>query len=139
MSTSAETTPAWENEIRTLEARGIAAFLAADTPTLDLLWDDACLVNSPLQQVLDKAKVLGALKSGRIRHTSFTAEIEYLQRHGDTVVVMGRDLVTDAPDDTISRRRFTNIWQSQEGSWRMIARHAHVVSLDASTTASLKS
>jgi hypothetical protein len=46
---------------------------------------------------------------------------------------MGNDTVTDPPDGAISRRRFSNIWQLQDGRWRMIARHAHVVSRQASS------
>ncbi|TXH74876.1 MAG: hypothetical protein E6Q82_07755 [Thiobacillus sp.] len=54
-----------------------------------------------------------------------------MSRHGDTVVVMGRDSVVDPPDGTVSRRRYTNIWKLDGDVWRSIARHAHVVSREA--------
>ena len=42
--------------------------------------------------------------------------------------VMGHDVVTDPPDDMVSRRRYTNIWQWRDGRWQFIARHAQIVS-----------
>jgi Domain of unknown function (DUF4440) len=117
----------WQQEIRALEERGRVAFLAADIPTLDALWDDRLLVNSPLNMVNDKARVLDLLRAGRIRHTTDEVEIEHITRYGDVVVVMGRDTVDGPPTNALTHRRFTNVWQLQDGAWRMIARHAQVV------------
>jgi hypothetical protein len=117
----------WEHEIRTLEERGRVAFLAGDTGTLDEMWDNRLLVNSPLNVVNDKARVLDLLGSGRIRHTMDEVEIEHIARYGDVVVVMGRDTVDGPPSNALTHRRFTNIWQLQNGAWRMIARHAQVI------------
>lgn len=75
----------------------------------------------------DKPRTLALLEAGRIRHTSLTFEIEQMACHGDVVVVMGRDRVTDPPDGTISHRRFTNLWRLDGGTWRCFARHANVV------------
>jgi Domain of unknown function (DUF4440) len=55
-------------------------------------------------------------------------EIEHISRHDDVVVVMGHDRVTGPPDGSVTRRRYTNVWQVQDGRWRTIARHAQVVS-----------
>jgi hypothetical protein len=117
----------WEQEIRTLEEQGRLAFLAGDTATLDAMWDSRLLVNSPLNIVNDKAKVLDLLGKGLIRHTRDDVEIEHIARYGDVVVVMGRDTVDGPPSNTLTHRRFTNIWQLQDGAWRMIARHAQVI------------
>ena len=46
--------------------------------------------------------------------------------HGDVVVVMGRDRVTDGPEHAVSHRRFTNLWRLDGGAWRCFARHANV-------------
>ena len=59
----------WEEEIRSLEEKGRLAFLAADTATLSAMWADDLVVNSPLNIINDKARVLDLLASGRIRHT----------------------------------------------------------------------
>jgi len=117
----------WEQEIRTLEEQGRVAFLAGDLPTLDGMWDPRLLVNSPLNIVNDKARVLELLGSGRIRHTMDQVEIEHIARYDDVVVVMGRDTVDGPPSNVLTDRRFTNVWQLQDGAWRMIARHAQVI------------
>jgi hypothetical protein len=117
----------WQQEIRTLEERGRAAFLAGDIPTLDAMWDSRLLVNSPFNIVNDKARVLELLGTGRIRHTMHEVEIEHIARYGEVVVVMGRDTVDGPPSNVLTHRRFTNVWQLQDGAWRMIARHAQVI------------
>src|ERR1044072_6055219 len=111
----------WEQDIRALEEAGRVAFLAGDTEILDGMWDDTLLVNSPLNMINEKAKVLELLAAGRIRHTFDDVVIERVQRYGDVVVVMGRDTVDGPPHGSIINRRFTNIWQLQDGAWKMIA------------------
>jgi hypothetical protein len=117
----------WEQDVRALEEAGRVAFLAADTATLDAMWDKELLVNSPLNTINDKGRVLDLLGSGRIRHTFDDVTIERVRRYGDVAVVMGRDTVDGPPHGTIINRRFTNVWQLQDGAWKMIARHAQIV------------
>jgi len=117
----------WEQDIRALEEAGRVAFLAADTQTLDGMWDDALLVNSPLNIINDKSRVLELLGAGRIRHTFDDVVIERVQRYDNVVVVMGRDTVDGPPHGAIVDRRFTNVWQLQGGEWKMISRHAQIV------------
>jgi len=118
----------WQHDILTLEEQARAAFLGADIPTLDAMWADGLIVNSPLNMINDKARVIELLRAGRIRHSTYEVEIERITRYGDVVVVMGHDTVDGPPDDVRVHRRFTNIWQLQDGMWRSIARHAQIVS-----------
>jgi hypothetical protein len=127
IAASTDSIATWEQEIRSLEETGRVAFLAADTATLDAMWDGELLVNSPLNTINDKALVLALLGSGRIRHTFDDVVIERVHRYGDVVVVMGRDTVDGPPHGAIMDRRFTNVWQLQAGAWKMIARHAQIV------------
>ena len=124
---TATMTDTWELEIRDLEEQGRVAFLAGDTATLHDLWSDELLVNSPLNIINDKSKVLELLGAGRIRHTVNDVTIERVARYGDTVVVMGRDTVDGPPHGALMNRRFTNVWQASEKGWKMIARHAQIV------------
>ena len=117
----------WEQEVLAREEENRAAFLAADVGTLERLWTDDFAVNSPLNLVNDKRRTLALLEAGRIRHTSLTSDVELMRRHGDIVVVMGSDRVTDGPDETITHRRFTNLWRLEDGAWRCFARHANAV------------
>ena len=120
--------PSWESEVRGREEQARTAFLAADLGALNELMADGYVVNSPLQRVVTKQQLFELIGAGRIRHSTYQSEIDHIVRHGDTVVVMGHDSVTDPPDGAVSRRRYTNVWQLDGGVWRSIARHAHVTS-----------
>jgi len=123
----------WEQEVRAREEENRLAFLAADLVTLDRLWTEDFLVNSPINEVNDKRRTLALLETGRIRHTAMAVEIERMTRHGDIAVVMGSDRVTDPPDGTVSHRRFTNLWRIEGGEWRCFARHANVIRRESTT------
>ncbi len=116
----------WEHDVRAREEENRVAFLAGDVAVLARLWTDDFLVNSPLSLVNDKPRTLALLETGRIRHSSLTVEIERMSCHGDVVVVMGRDRVTDGSEHAVSHRRFTNLWRLDDGAWRCFARHANV-------------
>jgi hypothetical protein len=122
-----DSTTTWEQRIRALEEAGRVAFLAGDTAALDAIWDDELVVNSPLNTINDKARVLDLLATGRIRHTFDDVVIEQVSRYDNVVVVMGRDRVDGPPHGAVMDRRFTNVWQLREGEWKMIARHAQIV------------
>ena len=117
----------WDVEIRAREEALRVAFLHADMRALDELIADDYIVNSPLHKVLTKPLLLQLLETGRLRHLAFDSRIETMQRHGDSVVVMGGERVVDGPDRVASTRRFTNLWQFADGRWRATARHVHVV------------
>jgi hypothetical protein len=117
----------WDAEIRAREEALRVAFLHADMRALDDLISDDYIVNSTQHKVVAKALLLQLLETGRLRHLSYESRIETMQRHGDTVVVMGGDRVVDGPDRVCTTRRFTNLWQLEDGRWRATARHAHVV------------
>jgi len=117
----------WRAEIEALEERGRAAFLAVDVDTLNRMWSDRLLVNSPIEKIHGKEQVLDLLRRGIVRHVSMDAHIETIERYGDSVVVMGGDEVKDAPEGPVLRRRFTNVWQPEAGSWRLVARQASIV------------
>lgn len=125
----------WDAEIRAREEALRVALLHGDVRGLDELLADDWLVNSTQHKVLAKPMLLQLLETGRLRHLSYESRIETMQRHGDTVVVMGGDRVVDGPDRVCSTRRFTNLWQLEGGRWRATARHAHVVSREGGAIA----
>ncbi len=53
--------------------------------------------------------------------------VEHMVAHGDVVVTMGSDRVTDPPDGMITHRRFTKLWRGEQGAWRCFARHANAI------------
>lgn len=117
----------WEREVRALEDQVRRAFVDRDIATLDRLWSDGFVVNSPLNTVTPKAQVLELLGSGRIGHVLFEATIEHIGRHDDLVVVMGGETVVDRAGDPSMRRRFSHVWRKKGDAWRTLVRHANII------------
>jgi len=116
-----------ETEVRKLDLAHADAILRGDLTTLDKLWTEDFKVNNPFNQI-DRAD---RIRTGAVTYSSFVREAEAVLIHGDTVIVMGREIVVpkgNSPDSgkTINRR-YTNIWMKRSGNWRMVARHASVI------------
>lgn len=126
--TAPERASEWEIEIRLLESAACHAFLARDIDSLRRLWSEKYAVNSPLNKVVDREDVLTLIRNGHIGHLSFEHHVERMQRHGDVVIVMGRETIVDDPETGPVERRYTNVWRNEDGAWRAIGRHANVVS-----------
>jgi ketosteroid isomerase-like protein len=110
-----------------LEKENSRAFVARDIERLDQIWSDSLLVNSPINRVHDKQRVLELLRAGVITHVLLENQIEVIRRDGDTVTVMGSEIVRDRPDSPILRRRYTNVWRKEGDAWRVVIRHANII------------
>lgn len=117
----------WRAEIVAVEEAANTAFLERDLARLDELFSDELLVNSPINIVNTKPKLLELLGAGVIGHVSSAFKHELIRRDGDLVIVMGSDTVKDTPSEPSLRRRFTNIWRKEGDRWRLYIRHANVI------------
>ena len=126
-ASSSATDTDWKSEIAALEHAANDAFVARDLARLDQVFSDDLVVNSPINVVNDKRKILELLGRGVIGHVSSTIEHELIRRDGDLVVVMGADAVRNADAEPMLRRRFTNVWRREGDRWRLYVRHANVV------------
>ncbi|HEX6994265.1 MAG TPA: nuclear transport factor 2 family protein [Gammaproteobacteria bacterium] len=126
-----------EERVRALDDQERIAALTRDLPTLERLWSEDFTVNAPNNEVVvGRRAVLDAfVHSGIIDFATFDREYEFVRADGDYVIVMGVETVeprSDAPSAGLSsgrtvRRRFTNIWKNEEGTWRLFVRHANVI------------
>ncbi|HVO91144.1 MAG TPA: nuclear transport factor 2 family protein [Casimicrobiaceae bacterium] len=112
--------------ILALEKANRDAFIARDYKRLDELWSDDFLVNSPINRVHTKQQVLALLKAGTIAHARLEAVIDTIERRDNLWVVMGSETVINTPDTPAVARRFTNVWRLEDGTWRVLLRHANV-------------
>ena len=124
---SAKQKAAIEQEIRKLDLAHADAVLRGDQVAMDNLWTEDFIVNNPFNEI-DKAD---RIRSGAVTYSSFVRVPESIVIHGDTVIVMGREIVVpkgNSPDagKTINRR-YTNIWMKRKDKWRLVARHASVI------------
>jgi ketosteroid isomerase-like protein len=129
---SARQDDALAQTIRRLEREESEAVSRSDVAALEKLWAEDFTVNNPQNQISrGRKEVLDRVRSGLIKYSSFVREIESVGVYGDTVIVMGLEVVTPVGDTPRAgqnlRRRFTNIWMKRKGKWLLTARHANVI------------
>jgi ketosteroid isomerase-like protein len=126
-----------EETVRKLDDQERTAALKRDVPALERLWSDRLTVNAPNNAVvIGKRAVMDTfLHSGIINFSSFERKIEFTRIDGDFAFIMGLETlipIGDAPSAGLVagqevKRRFTNIWKKEAGTWRLFARHANVI------------
>ena len=118
--------------VRALDDQERLAALKKDTKALERLWSDQFVGNQPNNKVVaNKREVMDAL----VPRSSYVRQIEFFRLDGDFAFIMGLETIvaaTDAPGVGLvagqpTRRRFTNIWKKEGGTWRLYARHANVI------------
>lgn len=121
-----------ESEIRNLETEEHQAVLKKDTATLHKIWGHDLIVNAAMNRVVQATtNVSDRPVISQMSYSSFTREIEHIQVKGDVVFSMGSEVVVpvgNVPNagQTV-KRRYTNIWMKENGSWKLVARHANVI------------
>ena len=113
---SAKQTGAFEQQIRKLEQKQVAALLRNDIAEMEKNWAKNYTVNNPLNQVVKASQ--GRIHAGTRTYSVFVQEIEKVLVYGKTVIVMGRETVipTGASPDAgqTIHRRFTKIWMMEK-------------------------
>ena len=121
-----------EAMVRSLDDEERIAALKKDTKALERLWSDQFVGNQPNNKVIaDKRALMDAL----VPRSSYLRQLEFIRVDGDFAFIMGSETlvaVKDAPGVGLvagqpTRRRFTNVWKREGGTWRLYARHANVI------------
>jgi ketosteroid isomerase-like protein len=129
---SVKQSAALEQEIKRLDLAEADAIQQKDVAALNKLLAEDFTVNNPRNEVIKgREEVYALMRSGTINYSSFVREPEALLFYGNTVIVMGREVITSAGTasgaEQIVRRRYTNIWMKKKGKWLLTARHASVI------------
>ena len=119
-------------EIKKLDLAHALAIFKGDALALDSLMDDDVTVNHPTNRIVkEKKELLGLIKQGVIRYSSFERTPEKFLFYDSMVVVMGSEVVVPAKGapnaEKKMQRRYTNIWMKKDGKWRLTVRHANNV------------
>ena len=121
-----------EATVRALDIQNLQATLTKDTVTLLKNWAADFTVNNPMNKIEKGGRnTLDRPVITQLEYASFVRNVEHAMVKGDVVILMGSEVVVPkavngTPGRTINRR-FTNIWQKQDGEWKLIARHANEV------------
>jgi ketosteroid isomerase-like protein len=107
------------------------AILARDAHAFSAVFADDAVVNNPFNRIARKADAERNLATGLIDYTTLERTIEYAATRGDhDVVLMGEEVLTPArkakfAGETI-RRRTTEVWSDESGTWKLSLRQATV-------------
>jgi ketosteroid isomerase-like protein len=126
-----------EDDVRALDDQERIATQKRDVPAMERLWSEHLTVNAPNNQVVvGRRAVLDMfVHSGVINFSMFERQVEFIGVDGAFVFIMGLETlipISDAPSAGLVagktiKRRFTNIWKKEDGTWRLFARHANVI------------
>jgi ketosteroid isomerase-like protein len=137
---------AWRTEVEAVRVAAaqpdFAAVLAAmnrlDAATetgdrdgfLALMADDV-LVNSPYNTVADKTEAGRRFKTGLIDYSSFDRIVDCVaRRRSGEIVAMGEEIIHPRGQALHAgktvRRRFTDVWRNDGGSWKLALRQATI-------------
>ena len=125
-----------ETEIRELDQIQARAWLERDTIALKRLWSPDFILQAPSNQILTREGVFREMQTPRLAGGLASMEREVLRvtQFGNIVVSMGIDRPVDktGPNAGIVRsQRYTNVWRREGDHWRVIARHANLLPVDA--------
>ena len=92
-------------------------------------------INAPTGQVFTRELFLAMMRSGQIGAEDFERTVESITVRDNVGVVMGSEVFTPTAQSELGRtygavplkRRYTNIYVCEGGTWRWFARHANVV------------
>jgi hypothetical protein len=112
-----------------------AVMLAHDVKGTESLMAPDMVVNAPINKVVKRDNVLSRLEKNQISYEpNVVRNIEFAGVRGDTVVIMGEEIVQpnkDAPyAGKIEHRRFTDIWKQSDGVWKLWIRQATITKAD---------
>ena len=105
--------------------------LRQDSIALKKFYPDDFVVTNPFNQFIGKEKVIERVKTNIIKYSSFERIFDYFKIHGNTVFIVGREIVVPALDaartdagQTVNRR-FTEVWMKRGNVWMKVLRHAN--------------
>jgi len=124
-----------EPEIRRLEDLERQAVMNTDSAALfDKYWSPNMVINTPMNMVGTVEGTKAALRAGNLKYLSFERKIEKITFDEDVAVVMGEEKVKPQGKQPhagkLITRRFTNVWQYDNGSWSIIARQATIIRVE---------
>jgi ketosteroid isomerase-like protein len=119
-----------------------AYMLAGDTERLADMLSDDFVAADPSNSIRRREDVIAVLASGRLKYDSGEVEIDFSDRLGDDlVVVMGFETTTQSTvpvegeagsimQTSSLRRRFTDVFRNENGTWRLLIKQSTIVALE---------
>ena len=124
-----------EANLRAADAEQMRIIVEQDAKAQQEFMHPNYMINAPANRVLRKSQVVSMLAHGAMASERFERVIEGIAITGNISIVMGREIVKPVPGSELGKlhpnqtlqRRFTNVFVSEHGKWRFLARQATVV------------
>jgi hypothetical protein len=112
-----------QEELKRLENDRAQAVLKGDTAALDRMTADDYTVINISGQLLTKAQVFEAIKSGDLKYDQLENNDIQARVYGDTAVLTGRTTQKGQfkGKDISGQTRFTRVYLKQHGKWQAVA------------------
>jgi uncharacterized protein (TIGR02246 family) len=117
-------------EIRALEQQQVQAALTGDRKTLDRIFAPEFMLVNPAGAVSRKEDLLKMLAGGTPPYRSASFVTDTLRSYDKVVVSTGTETViaaSGAQAGQTVQRRITHVWERDKGAWRLVLRHATLV------------
>lgn len=124
-----------ESSLRAADAEQMRVIVDGDAKAQNEFMHQNYIINAPSNRVLRKSDVVAMLAKGRMASDRFERVIEGTAITGSIGIVMGSEIVRPAVGSELSerfgnkdlKRRFTNVFIFENGTWHFLARQASVV------------
>lgn len=96
------------------------------------------VVSDPGNKIRRREDLLALFAEGEVAYRSVETTIDFVDELGDLVVIMGTEstILEASPQGspwgpgTTLRRRFTNVFRDEDGSWRLIIKQSTVFAVE---------
>jgi ketosteroid isomerase-like protein len=118
-----------EETARALDARELEAILRQDVASLARIWSEDYIVTAPDNVARDRAAVFDLVERRMIDYTETHRVVEHVRMRDGLAVSLGEETFVPAGDAPAPlHRRFTHVWVRDPEGWRLLVRHANLVS-----------
>lgn len=124
-----------ESSLRAADAEQMRIIVEGDAKAQSAFMHDNYIINGPANRILRKPVLVEMLAKGRMASDRFERTIEGTAITGNVGIVMGSEIVRPAAGSELAerfggrdlKRRFTNVFIFEGGTWRFLARQATII------------
>jgi Domain of unknown function (DUF4440) len=122
-STSAASVSAAEQQVRDLQRKLVEGLTRRDAMLLDQIFADDCIFIGTLGQVINKAQIIGDVKSGALSYESIDTDDIAFHYYGTTVMETGHAVVKGRykDQDVSGQFRYGAVYVQRAGKWQAVS------------------
>jgi hypothetical protein len=119
-----------EDDVRELEQLQARAAVSGDRAALERIFAPEFRLINPVGAIATRDELLAMLSGGTPPYRAASYVTDMVKPYGRVVVTTGTESVefgAGAQAGTKQRRRITQVWERQGDAWRLVLRHATLV------------